>query len=253
MITNTPPVDIFRGKHTPPGDDEFRRNHKTYHDADIGADQILPAVTIRDPRKSTASSFVSLASVCICFLLHFISIATLATVTWLISMCHHPYAAKWEHAEEHCPDFSVSKLETTVKYAEFKRKHKSILDLWNDYYRDYLEVSWPRLIVRIEDLIFHPEKVTTKVCECAGGSMRPDGKFKFIVNSAKKGTQAHGKQRTGMVDAIIKYGSEKKRYESFISPKDLEYIRDNVDPELLRLMNYSPPDPSRARGAVATT
>ena len=41
-----------RGKHTPPGDEEFRKTHKTDHDADIGADQVLPAVTIRDPRTS---------------------------------------------------------------------------------------------------------------------------------------------------------------------------------------------------------
>jgi hypothetical protein len=160
-------------------------------------------------------------------------------------MCHHHYAAKWEHSAEHCPDFSAPNLETVVIYAEFNRNHQSILGLWNDYYREYLAVPWPRLIVRIEDLIFYPEETTRTVCECAGGSMRNDGTFQFIVNSAKKGKHAHGKERTGMVEAIIKYGSEKKRYESYISPKDLEYIRDNVDPELLRLMNYSPVDPSR--------
>jgi hypothetical protein len=43
---------LGRGKHTPPGDEEFRNTHKTDHDTEIGADQELPAVTIRDPRKS---------------------------------------------------------------------------------------------------------------------------------------------------------------------------------------------------------
>lgn len=100
--------------------------------------------------------------------------------------------------------------------------------------------------MRIEDLIFHPEEVTTAVCECAGGSMREDGKFKYIVNSAKKGEHAHGKERTGYVDAIVKYGSDKKRYESYHVPSDLEYIRDNVDSELLTLMGYRAPDPQRA-------
>ncbi len=166
-------------------------------------------------------------------------------VTWLTSMCHHHYAADWNHSESRCPDFSGTNLEATVRYAEFSRKHESILHLWNDYYREYLEVPFPRLIVRIEDLIFHPEEVTTTVCECAGGSMRYDGTFTYIVNSAKKGEHAHGKERTGYVDAIIKYGSDKRRYESYKFSSDLEFIKANVDIKLLNLMGYRPPDPLR--------
>lgn len=167
-------------------------------------------------------------------------------VTWLVSMCHLHYAAHWNHSEARCPDFSEPELETIVRYAHFRRKHTSILHLWNDYYREYLEVPFPRLIVRIEDLIFHPEETTRTVCECGGGSMREDGTFKYIVNSAKKGEEAHGKDRTGFVDAIVKYGSDKKRYQSYNFPSDLEYIRDNVDSELFNLMGYQPPDPQRA-------
>lgn len=37
------------GKHTPPGDEQFRLSHKTLKDADVDATNILPAVTIRDP------------------------------------------------------------------------------------------------------------------------------------------------------------------------------------------------------------
>jgi hypothetical protein len=37
------------GKHTPPGDTEFRLNHKTKKDSDVNATNILSAVTIRDP------------------------------------------------------------------------------------------------------------------------------------------------------------------------------------------------------------
>lgn len=160
-------------------------------------------------------------------------------------MCHHHYAAKWDHSDPNrCPDFSLPNLKTTVKYAEFRREHDSILHLWNDYYREYLEASFPRLIVRIEDLIFHPEEVVKAVCECAGGSMRNDGKFRYIVNSAKKGEYAHGKERTGFVDAIIKYGSAERRYESFKFSSDLEFIRDNLDSELLHLLGYEPPDPA---------
>jgi hypothetical protein len=48
-----------RGKHTPPGDEDFRKFHKTAKDAEVDAELILPAVTIRDPRTY-------LESVCLC-------------------------------------------------------------------------------------------------------------------------------------------------------------------------------------------
>lgn len=161
-------------------------------------------------------------------------------------MCRHKYAANWDHPDaKHCPDFSLPDLETTVQYNQFKRQHKSILHLWNDYYQEYLQAPFPRLIVRFEDLLFHPEEVTKTVCECAGGSMPKNGKFKYIVDSAKKGANAHGKVRTGYTDALLKYGSEKHRYQNYHSSADLEFIRDNVDETLTKLMNYPPSDPAK--------
>jgi hypothetical protein len=209
----------LRGKHTPPGDEAFRETHKTSKDMNGDVNNILPAVTIRDP------------------------------VVWLHSMCRHEYTAKWDHSDiNHCPDFSLPELTTLVTYSDFRKKHKSILHLWNDYYQEYLKVSYPRLIVRFEDLLFHPEEVTRNVCECAGGSMRSDGKFQYIVDSAKKGDHAHGKIRTGYVDAIVKYGSATHRYQDYRFSADLEYIRDNVDKTLMGLMEYPSADPSKVNG-----
>jgi len=205
------------GKHTPPGDEDFRQTHKTLHDKSVDANNILPAVTIRDP------------------------------LVWLHSMCRHEYTASWHHPDKNrCPDFSLLDLEAKVEYAEFTRRYESILHLWNDYYREYQSASFPRLIVRFEDLIFHPEEVTKTVCECAGGSMRRDGRFKYIVDSAKKGENAHGKVRTGYVDAIVKYGSETRRYQDYQFRTDLEYIRDKADPELMKLMGYPAANPDKA-------
>jgi len=42
----------IRGKHTPLGDEEFRRTHKVDADTPIDADEVLPAVTLRDPCTS---------------------------------------------------------------------------------------------------------------------------------------------------------------------------------------------------------
>eukprot|EP00339_Tiarina_fusa_P009341 CAMPEP_0117079928 /NCGR_PEP_ID=MMETSP0472-20121206/56412_1 /TAXON_ID=693140 ORGANISM="Tiarina fusus, Strain LIS" /NCGR_SAMPLE_ID=MMETSP0472 /ASSEMBLY_ACC=CAM_ASM_000603 /LENGTH=469 /DNA_ID=CAMNT_0004807395 /DNA_START=40 /DNA_END=1449 /DNA_ORIENTATION=+ len=205
------------GKHTPPGDEDFRQSHKTDKDKSVDANNILAAATIRDP------------------------------LVWLGSMCRHAYAANWDHGEDdRCPDFSLPDLKTTVKYAAFEKEHESILHLWNAYYLEYQEATFPRLLVRYEDLIFHPEEVTRTVCECAGGSMRKDGSFKYIVDSAKKGDGAHGKTRTGYADALVKYGSEERRYQIYHHASDLEYIRDNVDAKLMQVMNYPYPDPTKA-------
>jgi hypothetical protein len=210
---------FIRGKHTPPGDDAFRLSHKTLKDGNVDANNILPAVTIRDP------------------------------LVWLASMCRHEYAAHWIHSKDHCPDFSGTKesLETMVQYSDFQRNYESILHLWNDYYNDYLKATFPRLIVRFEDLVFHPREVTETVCHCAGGTMKQSGKFTYVVDSAKKGTGAHGKFRTGFLDAIIKYGSATRRYEAFHAPVDLEYVRDHVDPNIMELLKYPLSDPSLAK------
>jgi hypothetical protein len=214
-------IDFFtcRGKHTPPGDEKFRQSHKTHNDGNVDASNILPAVTIRDP------------------------------LFWLHSMCKHPYTAKWDHLDgDQCPDFNPdNNLKTKVKYAGFYRNHDSILHHWNDYYNEYLNADFPRLLVRYEDLLFHPKELTKSVCECAGGSMRRDDNFIFIVDTAKKGDAAHGSMsaRTGYVDAMIKYGSEEKRYGKYVAKRDLEYIRDHVDTNLMTLLSYPAADPDK--------
>ena len=223
------------GKHTPPGNEEFRINHKTYTDTDIPAHNILPAVTVRDP------------------------------LFWLKSMCKHQYTARWYRTEDHCPNFSdlediathvqhyrvsgqtleVKGFGAAVQYNGFGKHHDSIVGLWNDYYNEYLSADFSRLIVRFEDLLFHPEEVTKAVCECAGGSMSKSGRFTYVVDSAKKGDGAHGKKRTGYVDALVKYGMEVKRYQGYQNQKDLEFIRDNLDQNLMELMSYPSVDPEK--------
>ena len=99
--------------------------------------------------------------------------------------------------------------------------------------------------------------------------MKRDGSFKYVVNSAKKGDGAHGKGRctclcllspwcslsmasqvcfvvrTGYIDALVKYGSEKQRYQGYQSRADIEYIRDHTDPTLMTSMGYKMADPAK--------
>eukprot|EP00541_Cyclophora_tenuis_P012168 CAMPEP_0116552586 /NCGR_PEP_ID=MMETSP0397-20121206/6572_1 /TAXON_ID=216820 /ORGANISM="Cyclophora tenuis, Strain ECT3854" /LENGTH=202 /DNA_ID=CAMNT_0004077559 /DNA_START=96 /DNA_END=702 /DNA_ORIENTATION=+ len=196
-------------------------------DADIDATNILPAVTIRDP------------------------------YVWMGSLCRHEYTAHWHHdPDRHCPNLIpddvdyqqfrrfISRNESIpvhVKYAGFWKHHKSMAHFWNDWYREYWNITtMNRLIVRFEDLLFHPKAVTTAVCECAGGSLRFDGGFEYVLNSAKKGPNAHGpmEARTGFIKALSKYGKADHRLDGFLEA-DIEYAKQHLDPELMQFFSLS--------------
>ena len=105
--------------------------------------------------------------------------------------------------------------------------------------------QFPFLLVRFEDIIFHPKEVTKAVCECAGGQLNR-GEFKYIVDSAKKG-MAHGKSkdRTGYVDAIIKYGTDEGDRWKGLTVADLAFLGEHLDRRLLKVFNYNfPPEVS---------
>jgi hypothetical protein len=217
------------GKHTPPGDDAFRNSHKTNKDRNVSVDDILPAVTIRDP------------------------------YSWMESMCRINYGAHWySDMRRHCPNLLPDEqdllrfspylkenkaVDVHVKYSDFWKHHTSLAHFWNDWYREYMNVKFSRIIVRYEDLLFHTRNVTEQVCRCAGGTIFTGDDFKFIVDTAKKGASAHGNRRTGFVDALIKYGKPDKRGAKF-ADRDLEYARANLDPEMMTIFGYRHP-PSR--------
>jgi hypothetical protein len=176
-------------------------------------------------------------------------------------MCRHEYAAHWHHdPDRHCPnlipdeqdlisDFGKfikegESVKVHVKYNSFWRHHDSLVAMWNDWYREYWNnKSFSNIIVRYEDLIFHPRAVTEAVCRCAGGSLKKDGHFEFVVNSAKKGPTAHGPMelRTGFIKAIIKYGKATHRHDKY-TEQDLEYAKTYLDKDMMEFFRYKHPD-----------
>lgn len=151
-------------------------------------------------------------------------------------MCRHPYGAVWDHDESHCPNLINAPVE--IQYAALTQHHDSLVQFWNEWYRDYIVADFPRLIVRFEDVIFHPKEITQAVCECAGGTLKKRG-FRYVVESAKVG-DAHGTDKTSYTDALIKYGRETGRYKGMQS-EDLEYAKQNLDPKLMEWFSYRYP------------
>jgi hypothetical protein len=82
-------------------------------------------------------------------------------LAWLQSMCAHPYAASWRHNSAHCPNFIPNEIDqshfpkaamsssfpVTVQFDE--KDHvtfDSLIHLWNDWYRQYLNVDYPIVV-----------------------------------------------------------------------------------------------------------
>lgn len=156
-------------------------------------------------------------------------------------MCRHPYEVHWEHNATTCPhvvcnDQTQQTSPVQVNYATIITHHDSLPQFWNEWYNDYLQADWPRVIVRMEDLIFHGKNVTETLCKCGGGSPRYQ-QFKHISKSAKLGTAQHGNDKTSLVDAIIRYGTDATRLKG-MTPIDLQVTRELLDPNLMALFDY---------------
>mmetsp|Transcript_13908 Transcript_13908/g.20528 ORF Transcript_13908/g.20528 Transcript_13908/m.20528 type:complete len:426 (+) Transcript_13908:102-1379(+) len=204
------------GKHVPA---QYRTLHATKYATQIWKESVLAVVTIRHPYD------------------------------WMRSMCKNHYTAYWPHNEHGmCPHlFNPKKKELVpveIKYDGSKVQHTSLADLWNTWYQDYiLNSSFPFLVVRFEDLQFYAKNVTTQICHCAGGLIRDDRPFTYIINSAKQGP-GHGKQeeRTGMVDAWIKYGQPMPPQNGF-NDADYETAKQELDASIMQRFKYRHPDP----------
>merc|ERR1719384_1204178 len=89
----------------------------------------------------------------------------------------------------------------------------------------------PHLVIRYEDILFQPEKLINRLCECAGGYVRESGPI--IQESAAK---AHGKAR-GRQQALQTYGNPSYRLAGY-SEQDIAFMKANLNTTLLDLFSY---------------
>jgi hypothetical protein len=232
------------GKHLQPSESSGLRHRANFRTHYIDPSAVLPVVVIKDP------------------------------YTWLASMCRHPYDARWKRRGEHCPNLvpdaeglrrgirgntseggvpvevvhqmvpprsgvnnsepfgTIRANNSLVK--RIRTEHTSLVGLWNDFYSDYYEkVGFPRLIVRYEDLMLQPRKFLTKICECGGGQIKNPENLTIVKESAKGNVSAH-EGSSGLVGALISYGSPKKRVAR-MTDGDLTYARKNIRVDLRHL------------------
>lgn len=162
-------------------------------------------------------------------------------LTWMKSMCRNVYETNFKrhpkHKTEECPS-PVDRTKTVVRFQPTRHgSYSSLPAFWGEWNSDYLKnASFPRLIVRFEDLLFDTERTVKTVCECVGGTMKP----RFTQEELASKTQATGHK--GPVNdregALRLYSSERERYLHY-TEADLRFISDVLKPTgLLDLFNY---------------
>jgi hypothetical protein len=182
--------------------------------------------------------------------------------SWMQSMCKHPYEARWPH-NLRCPHLADVETATTrrrnnngnYKHAMVKTvpvdvkynpwiQFDSLIHFWAQWYKEYLEADYPRLLVRFEDLQFHAKELIDIVCQCAGAVPRnEDEVFRYVVDSAKWGP-AHRDRTSNMVTTMIKYGTDKNRFQG-MTEADKKVASSVLTPELMELFGYEIPDFTR--------
>lgn len=134
-------------------------------------------------------------------------------------------------------------------------EYDSLADMWTEFYKEYRDAAFPRLIIRFEDLLFHREHVMAKIVECVTGVESPSALSARAFDehqsrAAKAGSWLHGEpikyrlapvkdhgRSSDLISAVIKYGTSRGRYAG-MATEDLRYAATALDPEILRSFQY---------------
>ncbi|VEU45331.1 unnamed protein product [Pseudo-nitzschia multistriata] len=220
-------VQVPWGKHNPA---DARFHHQVPMPVVEDREAILPVVAIRHP------------------------------YTWMSAMCKHSYNTRWRHVHKKCHrglglENPVWKVPYGFKsYNEthnVTNSYNSLAHMWMEWYKPYfLDEKYnqtPRLMVRHEDMVYRPEKVVSRICECVGGVNSnpikdwedPDG-FQYLEEGANTGG-GHGIHRSGLLTAILKYGQPLRNWYDQYTATDREIMKEafqgEVDPELRNIFD----------------
>ena len=158
-------------------------------------------------------------------------------LTWIKSICRTSYTIHWNtksYGKKICPKFVKDKSSMMWHYKEYK----NILQLWNEFYSHYISyhlnvnILYPMIILRYEDLLFHPHLVTQQICNCVNGQFKNDDSFNVIDQRVSPKYS-----RNDRASALSVYGNPKYRYMGY-TIDDIQFIRQNAHPLLVDLFDY---------------
>lgn len=169
---------------------------------------------------------------------------------WMASMCQNPYRMTWNRGlnrrcpnlvpsttERQLPQFSDRKtFEVMLPYPDAADPVKnetfaSLIDMWSEWNRQYFDARFPRLVVRFEDILFHPDKVVTSILSCLGKPV-PSQNISYTIERAKDKVSS-----SDFVTALMTYGREQGRYNA-LTENDFEFLKSHLDFDLMDRFHY---------------
>ena len=118
-------------------------------------------------------------------------------------------------------------------------EYKNLLDWWNSFYSGYLNATFPRLIIRYEDLLLYSDEIIPQICNCVGGKLINAENGVNIFKDSAKDSRVYG-HTSNLVDSLMRYGSRKERIKH-CSNGDLLYANNTLDKNLMNIFQYSYP------------
>jgi hypothetical protein len=93
---------------------------------------------------------------------------------WIKSMCQQKYAVSWKNNTTTAEKLPCPSLDTPISVHFFQRmEYDHLMDLWRQWNQEYLDYQEsPRLMVRLEDLVYAPKETLRVICDCVGGNFR---------------------------------------------------------------------------------
>ncbi|CAB9516558.1 expressed unknown protein [Seminavis robusta] len=185
-------------------------------------------------------------------------------LSWMFSTCVHSYSAHWAHTLDNCPHLTNGTSDGAalnpvhMKYGyhppnQKYHRYDSLIHMWLHWYQGYSkpDLPFPRLVVRLEDLVYHPDKVVKSICTCAGGRLRhskvymPEESVKVQMDRSREkkgmnGTLANGRETAGFLKAWIDHASTGSLWQR-MTPMDqhflLKMLRDDPSNQM-KLFHY---------------
>ncbi len=96
-----------------------------------------------------------------------------------------------------------------VRYKNEVAFHDSIAHFWKEWNQEYYDAFdgtaiFPRLMIRLEDLVFYPQHILTTICNCVGGRLLSPLILKGDT-SKRGGENVHGRNKTDLRTAMISH------------------------------------------------
>jgi len=163
---------------------------------------------------------------------------------WMQQMCKNPLKVQWNLGEAgRCPNLIPTEQEQTREvnqninstfsvtvpvYGKYIDRYDSLAAMWSKWNRVYTNATFPRLMVRYEDLLFHGEKVLQIVCDCVGMPLLHEN----YVYPFGQGIEE-------LVSLLAAEGMKDENRHSSLTVDELRYLEEALDPKLMQIFGYA--------------